>query len=103
MFLLTHSPLLTGSDGVPLFEVAVLGTVPPYVSHVPALEAASVLRLPLVLLGVLVFLVFLLLHPEGKNGENKKTNKNLQCVRVRVQNFALWTDTKCLFYCEKNF
>lgn len=50
------------SDG-PLFEMAVFGTVPAYVTHVPTLETSPVLRLPLLLFNVLVFVIFLLLNP----------------------------------------
>lgn len=50
------------SDG-PLFEVAVFGTVPAYVTHVPTLETTPVLRLALLLFNVLVFVIFLLLNP----------------------------------------
>lgn len=46
--------------------MAVLRTVPPHVPRVPALEAAPVLQLPLVLLHVFVFVVLLLLDPEGQ-------------------------------------
>ncbi len=57
----------------PLFEVAVLRTVPPYVTHVPTLETTSVLRLSLLLFYVLVFVVFLLLNPGRKSsGHSKK-------------------------------
>lgn len=57
----------TWSTSIPLFKVAVLGTVSPYVTRVPALEAAPVLRLPLLLFDVFIFVVFFLLHPGRKN------------------------------------
>ena len=54
---------LTCRPSVPLFEVAVLGTVSPYVTSVPTLETTPVLRLSILLLHVLIFIVFFLLHP----------------------------------------
>lgn len=51
----------TCGRGRPLFEVAVLGTVPPDVTRVTALKTAPVFQLPLVLFHVLIFVRFLLL------------------------------------------
>lgn len=60
--------------------MAELGTVPPNVTHVAALETASVLGLPLFLLGVLVLVVLLLLH-----SAQIKTGKS----RIHVTEFPL--------------
>lgn len=66
----------TWRSGGPLFEVTILGTVPPYVTHVPALETTSVLRLPLLLFYVLVFVVFLLLNPDREKFRAKQEGMN---------------------------
>lgn len=59
----------TWRSGRSLFEVAELGTVPPNVTHVAALETASVLGLPILLLDVLVLVVLLLLHSVNQEEE----------------------------------
>lgn len=80
MNLKLRSPSDTLRSSGPLFEVAVVGTVPAYVTHVPALETSPVLRFPLLLLDVFVLVVFLLLHP----GEEKTQARN-QSVQAHTQ------------------
>lgn len=53
--------------------MTVLGAVPANVTRVAALKTAPVLQLPLLLLHVLVFVVFLLLDPAGQTrGEDRE-------------------------------
>lgn len=79
------------SDG-PLFKMPVLGTVPPYVTHVPALETTAVLQLPLLLLYVFVFVTFLLLHSgeEKVYFNNAAPGFNYRFVTLSLVSFYWW-------------
>lgn len=65
----------TWSTRIPLFKVTVLGTVSPHVTRVPTLKTAPVLRLPLLLFDVVIFVVFFLLHPGRKSYVVSKNDK----------------------------
>lgn len=83
-FFLWWSSVDTWCSGSSLFEVAVLRTVPPNVTHVATLETTSVLWLPLLLFYVLIFVVFLLLNPDSEkgSGQNKKGWINLKSISL---------------------
>lgn len=80
----------TWRSGGPLFEVAVLRTVPPYVTHVPTLETTSVLRLPLLFFYVLVLVVLLLFNPGRESSGHDKEGWVNQTHSVQTHTKGKW-------------